>query len=240
MSMSRHVEVPSIGLFVNFSISISLGFLFWLLDSPLTVDTTNSMIVGLAVALVTQEVILIQYLSNDANVAYQNRLLNGVISIQNRRLMLLLPFFSIFMLGILFFLLSPLRYEHSLLFRIFCISIIIMLGIDPLFGLIDRGILAVFGAAVVYLIVLQTGFAGYGGLANAIENIIDFDFAFPLALSVLCYLLLSTRWTYYRLFCFNQIDNLGRVLLDTGFPLFIVLLPHMPTFFEMVEHMYLG
>ena len=63
---------------------------------------------------------------------------------------------------------------------------------------------------------------------------------FPLHLLWSPYLLLSTRWTYYRLFCFNQMNDLWKAFADTGLPLVLVLLPYFPQFVDVLETIFLG
>jgi hypothetical protein len=150
------------------------------------------------------------------------------------------PIMVLLTLGMLLAFLNNLATDSLTLVRILCVSAIIMFGVDPLFGLVDKGVLAIFGAAVVYIIILQAGFDGYDNMANSIAPVVGDKFAFSAATAVIAYLLLSARWTYYRLFCFNQSEDLLRVFADTGLPLLLVILPYAPTFFELLESIFLG
>ena len=49
------------------------------------------------------------------------------------------------------------------------VSVIFTLGVDPLFGLTDRDYLAVFGAAVVYLLIIGSAIRGYENLVGLFD-----------------------------------------------------------------------
>ena len=159
---------------------------------------------------------------------------------RNRMTLLFGPVLILLAVGATLAMVNNVAGEKIILVRILCVSLIIMFGVDPLFGLVDRGVLAIFGASVVYIIILQAGFDGYDNLVNSISPIIGDAFAFSVATSVVAYLLLSARWTYYRLFCFNQSEDFLKAFADTGLPLLLVTLPYVPTFIEMLEKIFLG
>jgi len=201
---------------------------------------STGVLVCMMAGFMLQEAILVQTLSRQANIKFQHRILKGDVNKSNRRMLLFAPLAILLLLGFALAILNGLATDRTTVARIVCVATIIMFGIDPLFGLADRGVLAIFGAAVVYIIILQAGFDGYDNMVSTIAPIIGDGFAFSVATSVVSYLLLSTRWTYYRLFCFNQSEDLMKAFADTGLPLLVVMLPHFPSFVDILEKMFLG
>ena len=240
MSNLNQSHVPSIGIFINLGLAVIVGSILGVFNTGLESGISNGLMIGLTVAFFLQEGVLIQYFSRDANVLFQERLLKGKVNNSNRVLMLLMPPVLLITVGFVLAFLSANEIDTTMVIRIFCVALIINFGIDPLYGLYDRGILAVFGASVVYLLILQAGFNGSGEIPIIISPIVGMIPAISIASTIVIYLLLSTRWTYYRLFCFNQVDNLAKVFLDTGLPLLLVLIPYTPKFLNILSYIYLG
>ena len=237
---SESPAVPTIGIPVNIGIALVTGIAVGLIYSSAESGFSTGLMYGLVAAFFLQEIILVQYLSRDANVHFQERLFQGKVNHSNRFTMLFFPPALLVTLGLVIAIFSPVDIDVALTIRIICVSLIIMFGIDPLYGLYDRGVLAVFGASVVYVLILQAGFGSSGEFPNLISPVIGMIPAISLTTTLVTYLLLSTRWTYYRLFCFNQMNNLGRVFMDTGLPLLFVLIPFLPKFFGILSFIYLG
>ncbi len=232
--------VPSTGIVVNLGIAVIIGTILGFFNTGLESGISNGLMIGLTVAFFLQEGVLIQYLSREANVQFQEQLLKGEINTANRMMMLFLPPILLILLGFLLAFFSTNNIDFTMAVRICCVALIINFGIDPLYGLYERGILAVFGASVVYLLILQAGFSGSGEIPIIISPIVGIIPAISITSTIVIYLLLSTRWTYYRLFCFNQDDNLARVFVDTGLPLLLVLIPYIPKFISILGYIYLG
>lgn len=238
-----HTNIPTIpryGIPINMGIATTIGIGVAFIGEGIELGISTGVLIGIMLGFFIQEGLLIQILSRDANIEFQHRILNGDISHKNRMTLLITPIMVLLILGMLLAILNNLATDSLTLVRILCVSAIIMFGVDPLFGLVDKGILAIFGAAVVYIIILQAGFDGYDNMAESIAPMVGDKFAFSAATSVIAYLLLSARWTYYRLFCFNQSEDLLRVFADTGLPLLVVILPYAPTFFRLLESIFLG
>jgi len=232
--------IPKIGIPVNIAIATLIGITVGFVGEGVEYGISTGVLIGITLGFVFQETFLVQLLSREANIKFQHRILKGEVNKQNRAIMLFGPILLLIGIGILLALINNVAFEPFTIVRILCISLIIMFGVDPLFGLADRGVLAIFGAAVVYIIILQAGFDGYDDMANLIAPYIGGTTAFSIASSVVTYLLLSARWTYYRLFCFNQVEDLGRVFVDTGLPLLLVLIPYTPKFIDLLEKIFLG
>ena len=240
MSDTFNPKIPRIGIAINLGIAVIVGVLVGLVGEGIEYGISTAVLIGITLGFIFQEAILVQLLSREANINFQHRILKGEVNRQNRVTLLFSPLLILLVVGLVLALGNGLVFDMSTIIRILCVSIIIMFGIDPLFGLADKGALAVFGAAVVYIIILQAGFNGYDEMVHSIAPHIGDATAFSVASSVVTYLLLSARWTYYRLFCFNQVEDLARVFADTGLPLLLVLIPYTPKFVELLEKIFLG
>jgi hypothetical protein len=240
VSQSEFATIPRYGIPINLGIAVTIGTAVAFIGEGIEYGISTGVLIGIMLGFFIQEGLLIQILSREANIDFQHRILNGDVTHKNRMTLLVTPIMVLLILGMLLAFLNNLATDSLTLVRILCVSAIIMFGVDPLFGLVDKGVLAIFGAAVVYIIILQAGFDGYDNMANSIAPVVGDKFAFSAATAVIAYLLLSARWTYYRLFCFNQSEDLLRVFADTGLPLLLVILPYAPTFFELLESIFLG
>ncbi|MDB9834827.1 hypothetical protein OAC38_02210 [Candidatus Poseidoniaceae archaeon] len=240
MSQLEFATIARYGIPINLGIAVIIGTAVAFIGEGIEYGISTGVLIGIMLGFFIQEGLLIQILSREANIDFQHRILNGDVTHKNRMTLLVTPIMVLLILGMLLAFLNNLATDSLTLVRILCVSAIIMFGVDPLFGLVDKGVLAIFGAAVVYIIILQAGFDGYDNMANSIAPVVGDKFAFSAATAVIAYLLLSARWTYYRLFCFNQSENLLRVFADTGLPLLLVLLPYGPTFLELLESIFLG
>lgn len=240
MSQLEFATIPRYGIPINLGIAMIIGTAVAFKGEGIEYGISTGVLIGIMLGFFIQEGLLIQILSREANINFQHRILNGDVTHKNRMTLLMTPIMVLLTLGMLLAFLNNLATDSLTLVRILCVSAIIMFGVDPLFGLVDKGVLAIFGAAVVYIIILQAGFDGYDNMANSIAPMVGDRFAFSAATAVIAYLLLSARWTYYRLFCFNQSEDLLRVFADTGLPLLLVILPYAPKFFELLESIFLG
>lgn len=175
-------------------------------------------LLGIAMALVIQEIILVQWLSATANVDYTKRLIGSQISVNKRLAYLTVPLLSISLLGTILFLLSEREVSLIAGLRIISVSVILTLCADPLFGLKDKGPVAILGAGLAYLVVLNAGVSGHQRTADFLQNYMPEVAGSALVVGVLCYLVLSCRWTYYRLFCFEEMYEWKRSVIDTFIP----------------------
>ena len=240
MGTHEYLEAPRVGIPVNLVIAALVGLVAGVMGEGIEYGISTGVLVCMMVGFIVQEALLVQLLSREANIKFQHRILSGDVNKSNRRMLLFAPLGVLLLLGFVLAILNGVATDRTTVARIVCVAVIIMFGVDPLFGLADRGVLAIFGASVVYIIILQAGFDGYDNLVSTIAPVIGDGFAFSVATSVVSYLLLSTRWTYYRLFCFNQSEDLMKAFADTGVPLLAVMLPHFPSFVGILEKMFLG
>jgi hypothetical protein len=179
-------------------------------------------LLGIALALIIQEILLVQWLSSAANVSYTKRLIGSQISVNKRIAYLTVPFISIIVIGILLFLISNREISFIAGLRILSVSIILTLCADPLIGLKDKGPVAILGAGLAYLVVLNAGVSGHQRTADFLEIYLPGVAGNALVVGVLCYLVLSCRWTYYRLFCFEEMYEWKRSAIDTFIPFAIM------------------
>ena len=240
--MANHSEaqIPRIGIPLNFGIAVGVGALVAVLGEGIEHGISTGVLFGIFIGFLLQEIILVQILSREANINFQYRVLEGDITSTNRFILLIGPLGILLAIGFGLALFSGQTLDSSTIARVAFVSVIVMFGIDPLFGLVDKGVLAIFGATVVYIIILQAGFDGYGGITELIAPYMGSLGAISVASTVVTYLLLSTRWTYYRLFCFNQMNDLWKAFWDTGLPLVLVLTPYFPQFVKMLNLIFLG
>ena len=236
----RSKSVTKLGIPVNLSIAFVIGFLTANNSIETGISISDSLVFWLAAGLITQEVILVQIFSLDANREYQNRLLKGDVSTSRRLQMLLIPFLIITILGFLSLYYSERSFDQYSAIRVVAISIIFTLGIDPLFGLTDRDYLALFGAAIVYLLIIGSAIRGFDNLVELFELLFGEYVSISLSSVIFCYLLLSIRWTYYRLFCFDQIEQPTHIVLESLIPVLLILLPSAPDLFSLIKLIYTG
>tara|TARA_B100000575_G_scaffold251849_1_gene219488 strand:- start:134 stop:814 length:681 start_codon:yes stop_codon:yes gene_type:complete len=225
---------------VNLCIAFLIGFITANNSIDSGVSISDFLIFSLAGGMLLQEILLVQVLSVEENMNYQKRLLKGDVSTRRRLQMLVLPFTLILMLGLAALYASERAFELSSIARVASVSLIFTLGIDPLFGLADRDYLAVFGAAVVYLLIIGSAIKGFGNLVLLFDTVFGDYLSFSLSGVTFCYLILSIRWTYYRLFCFEQIDEPTHVILESLAPVLLILLPSIPDLFKLVQLIYSG
>ena len=154
--------------------------------------------------------------------------------------MLFIPFMLILVIGFISLYLSERSFDLESVLRVVAVSVIFTLGVDPLFGLTDRDYLAVFGAAVVYLLIIGSAIRGYENLVGLFDIVFGDFLSFSFTNVTFCYLILSIRWTYYRLFCFNQIEEPTHIVLESLVPVLIILLPSLPDLFDVVRLIYSG
>ena len=233
MTTSSSALIPKLGIPLNIGIALTVGFLVAVLGEGIEHGISTGVLFGICIGFLIQEVILVQILSREANINFQHRVLNGEVTSANRSILLFGPLCILLTIGFGLAILNGQILDGGTIARVILVSAIIMFGVDPLFGLADKGVLAIFGAAVVYIIILQAGFDGYGQMADTISPMLGSLGAISVASAVVTYLLLSARWTYYRLFCFNQMNNLWKAFDDTG-------LPYFPAFVEVLEKIFLG
>jgi hypothetical protein len=236
----RQMKVTKMGIPLNFTLALLIGIFTANISVNSPMLMPDMLIFSLAVGLVLQEVILVQFLSVGPNTEYQKRLFQGNITNEKRLTMLFLPFTIIFATGILLLFFSDRSFEFTSILRILCVSVIFTLGVDPLFGLTDRDGFAVFGAAVVYMLIIGSAIRGYGELVGVFDLIFGTFVTMSLSGLTFSYLILSIRWTYYRLFCFNQIDEPIHVIIDSCIPIIIILLPSVPKLVSMLEKFFTG
>jgi hypothetical protein len=197
-------------------------------------------LLGIALALIIQEILLVQWLSSAANVDYTKRLVGSQISVNKRIAYLTVPFISIIIIGSLLFLISNREISFIAGLRILSVSIILTLCADPLIGLKDKGPVAILGAGLAYLVVLNAGVSGHQRTADFLEIYLPGVAGNALVVGVLCYLVLSCRWTYYRLFCFEEMYEWKRSVIDTFIPFAIMAIGATVQLFEFFSLLFTG
>lgn len=150
-------------------------------------------------------------------------------------------FLIFFVLGLIPLLISDKDIELVSIIRIFCVSVILTLGVDPILGTLPkRDGTTTVGAFVIYGLVIHSGLSGYPELALELNNYISSFSAVTCSSIVLTYLLLSTRWAYIRNLCYLMADGWESFTPRIGIPLLIILAPEIPNFLEIVAKIYLG
>ena len=119
-----------------------------------------------AIALFLQEVFLVQIAHRKENIEYQERLFSGKVTNTKRLLVMASPFILSMAVGLAMMALNLGSMEFPVVMRIFAVGVIITLGIDPIIGLFDKGPVAMFGAVVIYGIVVNAGLKNYPSLGQ--------------------------------------------------------------------------
>jgi len=229
-----------LGIPINLALAIAIGIAFSVRSSESNAFESDLPVIGLAIGLFLQEMILVQILSRDANSSFEERLLGHNITSSKRRQFLFVPFLLCFVLGLVISLVSPRALDVSALLRILSVSIILTLCIDPMMGLHDKGPTALVGAGLAYVLVLQAGVTGYPNAAEWLSNWLPNTASALISTGVLAYLVLSCRWTYYRLFCFEEMEDWHRAAIDTFIPFLIMFLGALPDFYSFLMLLFTG
>ena len=232
------------GQAINLGIGVGIGIGVGLLEEVPIDMVPDTLIFGLAIGLVLQEVFLVQWSGRPGGKyakemeEFTNSML-GVVDSKPFWLGGILAFF--FVMGLIPLILSSRDLEAVALIRLLCVAIILTLGIDPILGTLPKGdATATVGALVIYAVVIHSGLSGYPDLAVQLNSYIDSFPAVTCSSIVLTYLLLSTRWTYIRNLCYRMADGWVEFALYIGVPLFIILQPEIPEFVDMVYRIYIG
>lgn len=236
----RSKPVTKWGIPINLVVALVIGFFTANYSVETGMSISDALVYSLAIGIVVQEIVLVQVLSFEPNTEYQSRLFKGNVTTSKRLQMLFIPFMLILVIGFISLYLSERSFDLESVLRVVAVSVIFTLGVDPLFGLTDRDYLAVFGAAVVYLLIIGSAIRGYENLVGLFDIVFGDFLSFSFTNVTFCYLILSIRWTYYRLFCFNQIEEPTHIVLESLVPVLIILLPSLPDLFDVVRLIYSG
>lgn len=236
----RSKPVTKWGIPINLVVALVIGFFTANYSVETGMSISDALVYSLAVGIIVQEIVLVQVLSFEPNTEYQSRLFKGNVTTSKRLQMLFIPFMLILVIGFISLYLSERSFDLESVLRVVAVSVIFTLGVDPLFGLTDRDYLAVFGAAVVYLLIIGSAIRGYENLVGLFDIVFGDFLSFSFTNVTFCYLILSIRWTYYRLFCFNQIEEPTHIVLESLAPVLIILLPSLPDLFDVVRLIYSG
>tara|TARA_B100000683_G_scaffold82518_1_gene81381 strand:- start:270 stop:989 length:720 start_codon:yes stop_codon:yes gene_type:complete len=236
----RSKPVTKWGIPINLVVALVIGFFTANYSVETGMSISDALVYSLAIGIIVQEIVLVQVLSFEPNTEYQSRLFKGNVTTSKRLQMLFIPFMLILVIGFISLYLSERSFDLESVLRVVAVSVIFTLGVDPLFGLTDRDYLAVFGAAVVYLLIIGSAIRGYENLVGLFDIVFGDFLSFSFTNVTFCYLILSIRWTYYRLFCFNQIEEPTHIVLESLVPVLIILLPSLPDLFDVVRLIYSG
>ena len=236
----RSKPVTKWGIPINLVVALVIGFFTANYSVETGMSISDALVYSLAIGIIVQEIVLVQVLSFEPNTEYQSRLFKGNVTTSKRLQMLFIPFMLILVIGFISLYLSDRSFDLESVLRVVAVSVIFTLGVDPLFGLTDRDYLAVFGAAVVYLLIIGSAIRGYENLVGLFDIVFGDFLSFSFTNVTFCYLILSIRWTYYRLFCFNQIEEPTHIVLESLVPVLIILLPSLPDLFDVVRLIYSG
>ena len=236
--MPRHSS--RLGIPFNLASALLVGAVFSVGSSEASAFEADITIIGIAIAMIAQEAILVQWLSKNANDDFTERLLDYEITDTKRIRYLLIPFMVCFGLGILISLLVPREIFGIGFLRIICVSVILALCFDPLMGLKDKGPTAIVGAGLAYIFVLHTGVYGHANAADWLSQFIPEMASDLISTGVLCYMILSCRWTYYRLFCFEEMESWHRAAIDTFIPFTILFIGSIPSTYAFLSLIFTG
>ncbi len=229
---------------INLAIAVAIGLAVGMFEDVPIDMVPDALIFGLAIGLVAQEALLVQWTGRPGG-AYEKQMeefTNSMLKVVDSKLFWILGILvGFFVLGMIPLLLSPREVDPVSVSRIFCVAVILTLGVDPILGTIPKGdATATVGALVIYAVVIHSGLSGYPELAVQLNSYIGSFSAVTCSSIVLTYLLLSTRWTYIRNICYRMADGWLEFVLYIGIPLFIILQPEIPEFADLVSRIYIG
>ena len=107
-------------------------------------------------------------------------------------------------------------------------------------GLKGKGPVALLGAGLAYIVVLNAGFSGHERTAEWLSEYISQLAGEGIVVGVLTYLVLSSRWTYYRLFCFEEMNDWKRSVFDTFIPFTFMAIGAAAEFYDFLLLLYTG
>ena len=139
MNPYQNPLVPRVGIPINLVISGVIGIIVGFVGEDFELGISTGVLIGITLGFFFQEAFLVQLLSRNANIQFQHRILDGEVNQRNRLMMLFGPFVLILIVGVLLAAWNGLITDANVVIRVFCVSLIIMFGIDPLFGLVDKG-----------------------------------------------------------------------------------------------------
>ena len=228
------------GIPFNLAAAFTVGMVFSARNEDLGAFQSDIPMIGIALALLFQEIILVQWLSSEANSAFTERLLDYQITDAKRIKYLIIPFVCCLIFGIIISLLVPREIFGMGIIRILSVSLILTLCLDPLMGLKDKGLTAIIGAGLAYILVLQAGVNGHGNAADWLSQYLPQMASELISTGVLCYMILSCRWTYYRLFCFEESEDRAKAAIDSFIPFTIMTLSSLPALFSFLSLIFTG
>jgi hypothetical protein len=135
---------------------------------------------------------------------------------------------------------SPRDIDLPIIVRIISVSMILTLCLDPILGLSDKGPTQLIGAGLAYLFLLQQGISGYPNIADWLSERMPELASDLISTGVLTYLVLSCRWTYYKLFCFQEMEDWKKAAVDTLVPFLILFIGALPDTFRFITLLFTG
>ena len=234
MARSTNFGIP-----FNIGMAIIVGTVFSVSGDSTALES-DIPIIGIGIALILQEAILVQWLSRDANIEFEERLIGHNVSLSQRLKYIFLPFMALISLGLIILYLSERELELMSVLRVISVGVILGLCIDPLLGLSGKGPTAIVGAGLAYILVLQAGINGHERTADYLSEFMPNVAAEWLVIGVLAYLVLSCRWTYYRLFCYEEMEEWKRAAFDTFIPFLIMAIGALPDTIGFLELLFTG
>ena len=122
-----------------------------------------------------------------------------------------------------------------------CVAICLALCADPLIGLVDKPPVALLGAGLIYTSRCFTAPSpNYHSTTEVLAEALPVVASKGLVVGVFCYLILSSRWTYYRLFCYEEMDHWVRSALDVFIPFSLLGIGLLPTVVDTLQLLFIG
>ena len=152
---------------------------------------------------------------------------------------LALPFVAALCIGLLLLIVSPRPLTFAGLaggVRGDCLA----LCADPLIGLVDKPPVALLGAGLIYVTLLYGAVSNYHSTTEVLAEALPVVASKGLVVGVFCYLILSSRWTYYRLFCYEEMDHWVRSALDVFIPFSLLGIGVLPTVVDTLQLLFIG
>jgi len=230
----------SVNLAIAICIGLAVGFFE---DVPINL-VPDALIFGLTIAMIAQEVLLVQrtgYLGGRYEDEMRDYTRSMLEFFDNKAFWLFGILSIFFVLGMIPLILSSRDIGALSVARIFCVAVILTLGVDPILATLPKNDgTSTFGALVIYAIVIHSGLSGYPDLAIQLNGYLGSFSAVTCSSIVLTFLILSTRWAYIRNLCYGMADGWKEFALYIGIPLMTILQTEIPEFLELLFRIYVG
>jgi len=199
------------------------------------------------IAIILQESVIIQYSFREENSIFTERInqhFSNIFSamtwkIGKSPILNLALCVVVFLSLVMYASISNQGLSSTMYLRILCISVSIVLILDPLSGLLDKSVPELLSGSFTYCILILFGFNGLIKILGSLQSSFSWPFEF-IGITVFTIFILRLRWAYYQLFCFENQEHLVWLVLSVIIPMGILILPLLPDYFGELQSLIWG